>query len=69
MVEMMVDCKKEDGTQYLMSESGMCTCPLCCCDCGLAHPYGMEASIMTAERLLKEGKMDLNAQVKKDKEL
>ena len=52
-----------------MSESGMCTCPLCCCDCGLAHPYGMEASIMTAERLLKEGKMDLNAQVKKDKEL
>ena len=64
-----IDCKKEDGTHYPLSSNGLCSCLLCCCDCSLAHPYGLEAQIRTTEKLLKDGKMDLNSQVKKDKEL
>ena len=64
-----IGCKKEDGTLYPVNEDGLCTCPLCCCDCSLAHPYGLEAQIRTTEKLKPQGKSDFNSQVQRDREL
>ena len=42
-----------------MSNTGMCTCSLCCCGGELAYPYGLEGQIRMKERLLKERKQIL----------
>ena len=64
-----IECKQLDGSYYPMNDTGLCTCPLCNCDCRSAFPYGMEAVIQTNERLLKQGENDINNQVKRDKDL
>lgn len=64
-----IDCKKEDGTYYPVNGEGLCTCPLCCYNCNLAYPYDLEGIIAPTEKARREGKLDLQSQVQKEKSL
>ena len=66
--ECPVDCKQSNGKHYPII-NGLCTCPLCSSNCNFAHPFGMCMHINVTERALKAGKIDLNAQVQRDKDL
>ena len=63
-----IQCKKEDGTPYEII-GDICSCPYCTSTCNFAHPFGLSSVIAANERALREGKMDVNSLVTKDKEL
>ena len=63
-----IQCKKEDGSTYEII-GGLCSCPYCASSCNFAHPFGLSSVIAANERALREGKMDVNSLVTKEKDM